>query len=751
MKKCPPIFFVTLFFLAGAVAEKSHKEEQMHSFTNRLVQEKSPYLLQHAHNPVDWYPWGEEAFEAAKKQDKPIFLSIGYATCHWCHVMEHESFENEEVAALMNELFICIKVDREERPDIDNIYMTVCQMMTGSGGWPLTIFMTPDKEPFHAATYIPPDQRFGRMGMKQLLPRISQAWHQQRDKVLESAGQITGVLAKQNTQSTGSELNSEHLIADGYAELLGQYDSRKGGFGLQPKFPTPHRLVFLLRQGEVDGIKAVEYTLEEMRKGGIFDQVGFGFHRYSTDNDWLLPHFEKMLYDQALLAIAYTEAYELTGKTLYRQVTEEILEYVTRDMTVPDSDGSSRSPLDVKRGFRAESNDRREWQPGDTQNVPQASGLPRRSGGGFYSAEDADSEGEEGLFYIWDTKEIESVLGDEAGFVSRIWNMEEQGNFRDESTGKMNGKNIPHLSELLSDADSKRIAEPRQKLFDVREKRIHPLKDTKVLADWNGLMIAAFAKAGRAFNNDSYIQAAEKANAFVEQEMTRKNGELWHRWREDDTLVQGNLEDYAFMISGLIELYESTFESRYLEKALKYNDILSESFIDETGGGYFMTADDAEKLIVRPKELYDGAIPSGNSVQLLNLLKLARLTGRSDLEEQAAVTSKAFGGMIERSPSNFSQALIALQFAEGETVEVVVVGEREREDTREMLDYINAVYKPGKVVLFKDAAEGNSIDALAPFTKELGMVDGKTTVYICRNFACEKPINSLSDLKERFK
>ncbi len=678
----------------------------MHSFTNRLAQEKSPYLLQHAHNPVDWYPWGEEAFTTAKAQDKPIFLSIGYATCHWCHVMEHESFENEEIAALMNEHFICIKVDREERPDIDNIYMTVCQMMTGSGGWPLTIFMTPDKKPFHAATYVPPDQRSGRIGMRQLIPRVSNAWKTQREKVLDSAGQITDVLAKQNASGSGAGL-SPNLLKEGFKELLQQYDPHKGGFGLQPKFPTPHRLVFLLRHGEPEGIKAVEHTLEEMRKGGIFDQVGFGFHRYSTDNDWLVPHFEKMLYDQALLAIAYTEAYERTGRPFYRRITKEILEYVLRDMTTPK--------------------------------------------GGFYSAEDADSEGEEGLFYIWDTKEVGQILGEDAAFVFKAWNLSESGNFRDESTGQMNGKNIPHLSGLLSEEDVERISTPRKKLFEVREKRIHPLKDTKVLADWNGLMIAAFAKAGRAFGEAKYIEAAIQANSFVESEMHNGEGGLWHRWREGETAVPGHLDDYAFMIQGLLELYEGTFDLHYLETALRYNDLLSGSFADDANSGYFMTADDAETLIVRPKEIYDGAIPSGNSVQMLNLLRLARLTGRSELEDLAAETGKAFGGNINRSPSNFSQALIALQFAQGETIEIFVVGDRNDESTKQMLAYINGVYKPGKVVLLKDPAEAGKMDALAPFTKEQGMLDGETTVYICRNFACEKPINSLAELKVRLK
>ncbi|MDF7800752.1 thioredoxin domain-containing protein [Pontiellaceae bacterium B1224] len=678
----------------------------MHSFTNRLAEEKSPYLLQHAHNPVDWYPWGDEAFDAAQQQDKPIFLSIGYATCHWCHVMEHESFENEEIARLMNEAFICIKVDREERPDIDNIYMTVAQMMTGQGGWPLTIIMTPDKKPFHAATYTPPDQRYGRIGMRQLIPRVSKAWKDQRDKINESSNQITDVLAKQNATGSGAEL-SPNLLAEGYSELMEQYDPRKGGFGQQPKFPTPHRLVFLLRQGEAEGIKAVEHTLEEMRMGGIFDQVGFGFHRYSTDNDWLLPHFEKMLYDQALLAIAYTEAYELTGKPLYKQVTEEILEYVLRDMTTDK--------------------------------------------GGFYSAEDADSEGEEGLFYIWDTKELTAILGDEAEFVSNVWNMSESGNFRDESTGQMNGKNIPHLAELLSVSDADRISAPRKQLFEVRDKRIHPLKDTKVLADWNGLMMAAFAKAGCAFNNEKYTEAAIRANRFVETEMQQPDGTLWHRWRDGHKAVPGQLEDYAFITFGLLELYESTLDFQYLETALKYNDILNLSFFDEGKGGYFMTADDAEELIVRPKELYDGAIPSGNSIQLYNLLRLARLTGRSDLEEQAVETGKAFSGMINRSPSNFSQALIGLQFAVGETVELVVVGEKSDPETVAMLQYIQSVYKPGKVILLKDTANAESLEKLAPFTKEQKQVDGKPTVYICRNFACEKPINTLEELKAHLK
>jgi uncharacterized protein YyaL (SSP411 family) len=698
------ILIVSAFF-SGVESSEPPEGKSMNVFTNRLAEEKSPYLQQHAHNPVDWFPWGEEAFEKARQEDKPVFLSIGYATCHWCHVMEHESFENEEIAKMMNEAFVCIKVDREERPDIDHIYMTVCQMMTGSGGWPLTIIMTPDQKPFHAATYIPPDARFGRIGMKQLIPRISNAWKTQRVEVLASAGQITGVLASQNAQSPSSKLNAK-VLDEGYSEMMEQYDARNGGFGKQPKFPTPHKLVFLLRHGQAEGIKAVEHTLKEMRKGGIYDQIGFGFHRYSTDNDWLVPHFEKMLYDQALLAIAYTEAFELTRNPLYREVTEEILTYVLRDMTAPE--------------------------------------------GGFYSAEDADSEGEEGLFYVWDAKEMESILGEDYEFAATVWNISPAGNFRDEASGEITGKNIPHLSAPLNASDAARLAVLRDKLFKVREERIHPLKDTKILADWNGLMIAAFAKAGRAFGEQKYIVAAQRANSFIETYMRAENGTLRHRYREGHTAVPGQLEDYSFLTFGLLELYESTLDARYLDTALSYNDILETSFKDEGHGGYFMTSSDAEELIVRPKELYDGAIPSGNSIQLLNQLRLARLTWRFELEQQAGDTGKVFGGVVHNAPSGFAQALIGVQFGAGKSTEIVVVGEWDSAETRQMLDYINSVYHPGKVVIFKDPADDALISKIAPFTRQLEMVGGRTTVYICRNFSCEQPVSTMEELKVAF-
>ena len=671
---------------------------------NRLGKEKSPYLLQHANNPVDWYPWGEEAFETARREDKPIFLSIGYATCHWCHVMEHESFENEDIASALNEAFVCIKVDREERPDVDAIYMLTCQMMTGQGGWPLSIVMTPDQKPFYAATYIPPENRYGRMGMDKLVPALSKAWNEQRDEVLNAAKDILNTLQRQQPPKDEAGL-SEGLIEIGYKELIRQYDQKHGGFGSAPKFPTPHRLLFLLRQGESEGIKAVEHTLEAMRMGGVFDQIGYGFHRYSTDPIWLLPHFEKMLYDQALMAMAYLEAYELGGNKLLADIAEEVLHYVERDMT---------DPL-----------------------------------GGFYSAEDADSEGEEGLFYIWSAEEMHEILGESFDRISTLWNIRQSGNFHDESTGEASPLNIPHLTAPPSDEERQVLEAARRTLFPIREKRIHPLKDTKVLADWNGLMIAAFARAARVLENDHYLQIAKQAYHFIETRMKMHEGRLWHRWREGETAVPGQLEDYVFIIHGLLELYASSFDLKYLQEALDYHGIIHQQFLDAEGGGYFMTSDQAEKLLTRPKSLYDGATPSGNSLHMLNLLRLARLTGRTDLEAQAGEIGKAFTAPLKRSPSNISQALFALQLLYGKSQEIVVVGPIDHSDTQAMLTLLHADYDPHRIILHKDPAHQDRLSELAPFTTEMHMLGDKPTVYICENFACDRPINSLSDLKTK--
>ena len=700
----------------------------MHKHTNRLIHEKSPYLLQHAHNPVDWVPWGEEAFQKAREEDKPIFLSIGYATCHWCHVMAHESFENEEAAALLNEAFVCIKVDREERPDIDEIYMTVCQMLTRSGGWPLTIVMTPEKKPFFAATYIPLETRFGRTGLLDLVPRISNAWKTRRDELLTSAAQITDALSESTSASGGLDAG---ILESATRQMVDSYDAQFGGFGIAPKFPTAHRLTFLIRQNPEEARERVENTLAALRRGGIWDQIGFGIHRYSTDREWLVPHFEKMLYDQAMLALACIEAVEAYGDETARRIAEEIFEYVLRDMTSP--------------------------------------------GGGFYSAEDADSEGVEGKFYVWSLEELRSVLNEqELAVAVELFNVESDGNFRDEASGQKTGENILHQRESVSldlrfgsaggvalpeSPDSRgraslservvlqeTIESIRKKLFAAREKRIHPLKDTKVLADWNGLMIAALAKAARIFDEPKYAVAAQRAADFVFSEMDDGN-RLWHRWREGHTAVPGQLDDYAFMIFGLLELYETTSEFQTLEKAVALNEVVLNQFQDRGKGGFYLTADDAEKLLVRPKSMRDGAIPSGNSVQMMNLLRLSRLTGRSEYDALAEKTAHAFGKEINRYPSGFSQALQAIQFAEGPGVEIVIVGERGTADTEEMVRAVRSVYLPNTVVVFKESGD-ESIGKLAPYTKDQKMIDGKATVFICRNFACESPLTDPEKVRE---
>nr|MCS5640230.1 thioredoxin domain-containing protein [Candidatus Neomarinimicrobiota bacterium] len=567
-------------------------------YVNRLAQESSPYLLQHKNNPVDWYPWSEEAFDKAKELDRPIFLSIGYSTCHWCHVMEHESFEDEEVAQLLNENFISIKVDREERPEIDHVYMSVCQAMTGRGGWPLTIIMTPNKDPFFAGTYFPKTGRFGRPGMVELLPSIADAWKNKRNELVESAQKINTFLQNSNKKQKGNRLD-ESILGDTYAQFVNRYDNIHGGFGTQPKFPSPHNLIYLLRYHHMTGDKTalmmVENTLKNMRLGGIFDHLGFGFHRYSTDKEWLVPHFEKMLYDQAMLTIAYTEAYQITGNSEYQKIAEEILTYVRRDMT------------DIR--------------------------------GGFYSAEDADSEGEEGIFYIWTQEELVKILGEDDGLkLAKTFGFIDGGNFFEEASGQTTGNNIPYFQDdretLAKNVDMSLddfnafIEKSREKLFKVREKRIHPLKDDKILTDWNGLMIAALSQGGQVLGDEVYIDAAKNAVNFVLESLRDENGRLMKRSRLGKAGLQPHLDDYSFMVFGLLNLYEATFDPSYLASALELTEIMMEDFSDKNGG-FFIGSKDAEKLMVRAKDSYDGAIPSGNSVAALNLFRLGKITGNT--------------------------------------------------------------------------------------------------------------------------
>ena len=693
------------------------KKDATENRPNHLIHEKSPYLLQHAYNPVEWYPWCDEAFEKAQRENKPIFLSIGYSTCHWCHVMEKESFEDPEVARLMNDAFVSIKVDREERPDLDHIYMTVCQIMSGGGGWPLTIVLTPEKEPFFSATYIPKHSRFGRAGMVELIPKIKEVWEARRHEVFQSAKSVTNALQRLE-QGTSGEAMDRPVLDKAYEELAKRFDRTYGGFGRAPKFPTAHNFLFLLRYwkrtGEESALAMVEKSLQEIRFGGVYDQVGFGVHRYSTDREWLVPHFEKMLYDQAMLALAFVEAYQATGKDVYAQTAREIFQYVLRDMQSPE--------------------------------------------GGFHSAEDADSEGVEGKFYVWTEEELRHVLDkEEADTLCKVFHVQEGGNFREEATGKNTGANILYPGKALSEIAAelgipaekleKTLELTRTKLFEAREKRVHPHKDDKILTDWNGLMIAALAQGAQVLGDTGYADAGATAAEFVLKRLRRPDGRLLHRYRDGEAGITAHLDDYAFTIWGLTQLYEATFQVPYLETALELNEDMLKHFWDDLGGGFFFTPDDGESLIIRKKEIYDGALPSGNAVAVLNLLRLARLTGRSDLDEKAAKTLAAFSKPIHELPSGYTQFLTAVDFAIGPSYEVVVAGPPPGSDTAEMLKALRNRFMPNKVLLFRPSEEPSpEITRLAPFTAQQRPVDGKATAYVCVEGACKMPTTDITDM-----
>jgi uncharacterized protein len=677
---------------------------------NKLIEEKSPYLLQHAYNPVDWHPWGDEAFERAAKEDRPIFLSIGYSTCHWCHVMAKESFENEEVASLMNDAFVSIKVDREERPDIDSVYMRVCQMMTGNGGWPLTIIMTPSKKPFFAATYLPREARFGMPGVKQLIPRIKEIWEYDRAQALSSAERIASILATTSMEQTGDPL-TERTLEMAYRGLSRNYDVQYGGFSQAPKFPSPHNLMYLLRYwrrtGDDRALKMVETTLGSMRCGGIYDHLGFGFHRYSTDHRWLVPHFEKMLYDQALLAMAYVEAYQATGNRDYKKTAQEIFTYVLRDMTAPE--------------------------------------------GGFYSAEDADSDGEEGSFYLWTEDEIRQALGrEEAEIFTRAYAVEREGNCRVEATGAETGKNILHSTRPLpalakelgmsSGELEKHLDTARETLFQVRGKRVHPHKDDKILTDWNGLMIAALSKAAQAFQEPAYKDAARRASEFILARMRDPGGRLLHRYRDGEAAIPAFLDDYAFLIWGLVELYEASFDAVHLVQAIELNEAMLGKFWDHEKGGLFLSADDADGMLVRTKEFYDGAIPSGNSVAMLNLLRLAHLAGNARYEEKAAHLLRVCSKTVAEAPYVHTQFMTGLDFSLGPSSQVVIVGNPGSDDTTSMIRRLQGSFLPHTVVMFRSTEEEDpGIIRLAEYTKDLESIGGKATAYVCRDFRCDLP------------
>lgn len=685
---------------------------------NRLIFEKSPYLLQHVRNPIDWYPWGEEAFKKAAAENKPVFLSIGYTTCHWCHVMEHESFEDEEVAKALNDGFIAIKVDREERPDIDEVYMTVTQALTGSGGWPMTVIMTAEEKPFFAGTYFPKNDVPGRRGILSILTILTDLWAEDPSELTDEAERISKAM---QTPRAGAiaEVPDEKVLTQAYERLERDFDPEHGGFGQAPKFPVPPNLSFLLRHhkrtGDAKALEMVEKTLRAMRNGGVFDHVGFGTHRYSTDRLWLAPHFEKMLYDQALLAIAHIETYQVTGDEFYADTAREIFTYVLRAMTSPE--------------------------------------------GGFYSAEDADSEGEEGLFYLWRPEETIAVLGKEDGeLFNRIFNIVEGGNFLEEAKREKTGESIPHLQKSLDEwaaelsiepADlRKRVEAMRQKLFDDREGRVHPQKDDKILTDWNGLMIAALAKAAQALDSDEYRDAAKKAADFCLETLRDEDGRLLKRYRQGEAGLTAHLEDYTFLAWGLIDLYEATFDERYLKEAISLTETVVEHFHDDENGGFFMTADDSEQLLVRSKKLYGGAIPTGNAVGALNLLRLNRMTGEVKYAELAAEIFKTFGQDIEQFPSGFPQLLLALDFHHGPSNEIVIAGEADGKNAVEMLAALRKPFLPNKVVLFRPEVETPAIVEVAAYTENQRQTNGKATAYVCQDFACKLPTNQIEEMLE---
>jgi uncharacterized protein len=679
--------------------------------TNRLAKETSPYLLQHKDNPVDWYPWGEEALKRAREEDKPVLLSVGYSACHWCHVMERESFEDDETARMMNEHFVNVKVDREERPDIDSIYMAAVQALTHHGGWPMTVFLTHDGAPFYGGTYFPPTPSRGMPSFQQILLSVVDAYENRREEVLQNAKAVRDYLQAStaavmpDAESAGTEL------LDRAAEvLLSQLDRRFGGFGSAPKFPQAMNLEVLLRHyhrtGERSALDGVELTCRQMANGGIYDQLGGGFSRYSVDAYWLVPHFEKMLYDNALLSRLYLETYQATGDPFYRRIAEETLDYVLRDMTSEE--------------------------------------------GGFYSAEDADSEGEEGKFYVWTPEELEAVLDPvEASLAARYWDVTERGNFE--------GKNILHVARppeavadelgLSTEELWARIATIRAKLFAVREERVRPGRDEKILAAWNGLMLRSFALAARVTGREDYRKAAIENATFIVEKL-KEDGRIHRSYKDGRARFNGYLEDYAMVADGLLALYEATFETRWLLEADALLDAVSELFWNEEKRVFYDTPADHEELVTRPRDVYDNAAPSGTSVATEVLLKLALFLDRGDYRQRAEDVLEELAGGMEKVPSGFGRLLCALDLSISETREVAIVGDPEAPDTRDLLETVYSGYLPNKVVAGR-SPDDEEAGGLIPLLAQRPAREGKATAYVCVHYACQTPTTDPEELSRQ--
>ncbi len=675
--------------------------------TNRLIHETSPYLLQHAHNPVDWYPWGDEAFEKAKSENKPILLSIGYSACHWCHVMEHESFENDQIAAVMNDLFVAIKVDREERPDLDEIYMNAVQMLTGRGGWPMTVFLTPDGKPFYGGTYFPPEDRPGMPGFPRVLMGVAQAYRERPQDVEKSVGQILSALQRMSHSQESKSTFSLDAIAESAEQISRAYDSDHGGLGQAPKFPNVGVYELFLRHYHHSKnqrfLEMVSHTLTKMAQGGIYDHLGGGFHRYSVDAKWLVPHFEKMLYDNAQLVRIYAQLYCVTGDELFKDVTEETVDYLLREM------------------FQRE--------------------------GGFYSTQDADSEGKEGKFFVWSPQEINQILGEEAGEIfARIYDVSDFGNFEDknilhpiltlEQASKLFKKDAAEIAALVADS--------KKKLFQEREKRIKPFRDEKIITSWNGLMLSGLAEAIKISANLTYVDTANRTIQFIFSKMFR-DGHLLHTYKDGKAKLLGYLDDYAFLAVGLLDLYEATFDRTHLARAIELTDITLSEFWDPKDGGFFYTGKSHEQLISRAKPVFDASIPSGNSMATHLLLRVYHLTGTEDYLKRAETVLRSYYDAMVSQPFGFAHMLCALDLYLRKPKEIVVVGKRKDPKTAELVRGIHSLYLPNKTLQL--AGPDEALEKISPLLQGKTQLDGKPTVYVCQNFTCSAPVTSWEDIK----
>jgi len=689
------------------------------SFTNRLIREKSPYLLQHAHNPVDWYPWAEEAFARARKENKPIFLSVGYSTCHWCHVMEHESFENVQIARILNDNFVCIKVDREERPDVDRVYMTFVQATTGGGGWPMSVLLTPDLKPFFGGTYYPPER------FTALLEKIAASWKTDRDKIIASGDYAIKQLRQFSATTPSAKVEPEKASLDkAYEQIKSTYERRYGGFGDAPKFPRPVALNFMLRYYARTGAKAALdmslFTLRKMAEGGIHDHIGGGFHRYSTDTRWHVPHFEKMLYDQAQLAGTCLDAYQITHDEFYADVARHILDYVRRDMA-------------------------------DDQ-------------GQFFSAEDADSPlpenpsaHSEGAFYVWEDKEIVEALGKAAAeMFNYYYGVEKRGNVDNDSRGELQNKNVLIVSHTIAetakkfgrsaDEGSKILTDARQKLFAIRAKRPRPHLDDKTITGWNGLMISAFARAFQAFDDPKYLSAATKSAQFIKKKLyDAKTGKLIRRYRAGDAAIDGFADDYAFLIQGLLDLYEASFDINYLTWASDLQNKQNELFWDSAGGGYFSTTGNDASVLLRTREDYDGAEPSPSSVAALNLLRLSQMLDQKSFREMAEKIFTSFSDRLDKVPSALPQMMVAFDFNLTKPKQIVIAGKPDAADTRAMLRAIHENFIPNKILLLADGGDGQAfLSKRIEFIENVKPMSGKATAFVCENYVCQLPATEIA-------